>query len=394
MNARVSLAVFALLVLVAVLVSFLRNRNERSPRRDLFVALMAATMVLLACSALTWGLEGQPGPVVRWTLLGASALYFALQPLVTTLWMGYLWFWLPADAVAPWVVRAQGFLVGVGVGAIALNLVACFVNLGVPLFFVVDEANLYHRASYFPWSVALFVTPIVATGVYLASARGDQGRKVRAAALACSIPPTVAGVVQLVEPTLTILWPAVTLAILILYLALEAENAGLDFLTKLKNRRAFEYELARRLRDPRTGVVVVLIDLDRFKQINDLWGHAEGDRALVAAADVLQGALHHNDCIARLGGDEFAVVMRLDHTDPEATVVHLSQCFEAWNQASGTPWQLLPSIGTAVAAPHRPRTRSELMAEADRAMYQAKAARRDGGTIDYVFPGLQPSGSE
>jgi diguanylate cyclase (GGDEF)-like protein len=92
-----------------------------------------------------------------------------------------------------------------------------------------------------------------------------------------------------------------------------------DELTGLHNRRGFRQELAKALaradRDGETGLLL-LVDLDHFKPINDTYGHGAGDAVLVAVGRVLDAAVRQNDATARLGGDEFAVL--LSNADPVA----------------------------------------------------------------------------
>jgi len=86
-----------------------------------------------------------------------------------------------------------------------------------------------------------------------------------------------------------------------------------DVLTGLANRAVFMDRLgqamARRLRRPEQSCGVLFLDLDRFKEVNDVLGHAAGDVVLVAAADRLRAALRPHDSAARLGGDEFAILV-------------------------------------------------------------------------------------
>jgi diguanylate cyclase (GGDEF)-like protein len=111
-------------------------------------------------------------------------------------------------------------------------------------------------------------------------------------------------------------------------LALERERADLierlreqsntDFLTGLPNRRAFLAEAARDLAQARRqafGVVVILLDVDRFKEFNDSLGHAAGDHALTAVAHAIRKELRQGDLVARFGGEEF--VLLLNHCDRE-----------------------------------------------------------------------------
>lgn len=151
-----------------------------------------------------------------------------------------------------------------------------------------------------------------------------------------------------------------------------------DPLTHVYNRRVFETELATRLSEAGRYAVcgaVLLLDLDHFKQINDALGHAAGDAALVAFAQVLRGASRPTDVIARVGGDEFAILApyaQCEHAEGFARKL-LQQLAAHPAQCNGKA--LSASIGiacydklTTVAA--------ELLARADRALYQAKQAGR------------------
>jgi diguanylate cyclase (GGDEF)-like protein len=87
------------------------------------------------------------------------------------------------------------------------------------------------------------------------------------------------------------------------------EEAATDKLTGVANRRAFDREMAHRLRSSQQRVVLALFDVDDFKSVNDTHGHAEGDRVLTSIAEMLTTSMRPGDLVARLGGDEFAVIV-------------------------------------------------------------------------------------
>jgi diguanylate cyclase (GGDEF)-like protein/PAS domain S-box-containing protein len=148
-----------------------------------------------------------------------------------------------------------------------------------------------------------------------------------------------------------------------------------DNLTGLSNRALFsdrvEHALGRRGALP--GPVVLLLDLDRFKLVNDSLGHAAGDELLIAVAQRLQGAVRSADTVARLGGDEFAVL--LDLCSPARAEKHAARLLEAISaplHLSGKHVDMTGSIGIAVAEPDM--SAGEVLRNADMAMYRAKAA--------------------
>ena len=149
-----------------------------------------------------------------------------------------------------------------------------------------------------------------------------------------------------------------------------------DELTKLHNRRGFFTMAERQLKLSRRrgqGLVVMLADLDGLKQINDRFGHAEGDRALVATAEILTATFRDVDIIARLGGDEFAVlVVDADESLNEILRTRLLKQIEARNARRQTPYSLSLSVGAARQPVRRPRTIDELLERADEALYKVK----------------------
>lgn len=159
-------------------------------------------------------------------------------------------------------------------------------------------------------------------------------------------------------------------------------QAETDPLTGLVNRYVFQARYREVVGDSLNhgfASALVLIDLDRFKELNDTFGHPAGDACLCEVAQRLRWAFHNAGLVARLGGDEFAIILRAP-TNPariaqvlQQTVVMLSRPL-FWN---GLRLEVGASIGAAlVGRPHRRRI-TELFAEADAALYDAKAAGRN-----------------
>ncbi|MEO8199058.1 MAG: GGDEF domain-containing protein [Gemmatimonadota bacterium] len=156
--------------------------------------------------------------------------------------------------------------------------------------------------------------------------------------------------------------------------------ATTDALTGLYNRRAVEQrldaEISRANRHQLT-TTIVLIDLDRFKQVNDSLGHAGGDRLLVIMAEILRQQCRTLDAVGRLGGDEFLVILPM--TSPEEAMVFVGRvlsdikAIEASHPEFG---RQSVSLGVA-AAPRHGATLSSLLASADVALYKAKNSGRN-----------------
>jgi diguanylate cyclase (GGDEF)-like protein/PAS domain S-box-containing protein len=152
-----------------------------------------------------------------------------------------------------------------------------------------------------------------------------------------------------------------------------------DPLTGLRNRRLFEHDLKLQVaRSQRYGehAAVMVVDLDDFKQVNDLHGHKVGDDTLKAVATALTRRLRETDLVARLGGDEFAVL--LPHADEEGTAIvadGLARAIAACSVDVGDG-VVHPSGSVGVAMINQQTVNDEqVLAEADRAMYAAKQGK-------------------
>lgn len=155
-----------------------------------------------------------------------------------------------------------------------------------------------------------------------------------------------------------------------------------DPLTNLYNRRGFFSMLDRQMKlAARTGkeLLLLYIDLDDMKHINDKFGHQAGDDALIGTAAILRKTFRDTDIIGRTGGDEFAVLMINSVTSTrEETLFRLHRNIDAYNKNSDKRYKLSFSIGTAIYDPKSPISRDELMARADEAMYEQKASLKTG----------------
>jgi len=148
-----------------------------------------------------------------------------------------------------------------------------------------------------------------------------------------------------------------------------------DDLTCLYNRRAFlalATQQVRLMRRKGEGLLLFFADVDRLKDINDSFGHREGDLALIRAADALEQTFRDSDILARLGGDEFAV-LALEATcqNQEAILRRLEKSLRKSN-ADESRYQLSLSVGVARFDPKQIVSVGELIEQADLAMYQEK----------------------
>ena len=160
-----------------------------------------------------------------------------------------------------------------------------------------------------------------------------------------------------------------------------SHRANHDSLTGLSNRAFMEAELERAILDARIGngkVAVLFLDSDRFKYINDTFGHASGDRVLVTIAARIKQQLREGDLVARLGGDEFAILLKPLRNSSDAMHIAdniITAMAQAIELPTGNSIVSSLTIGVAVFPDHAIDAVS-LVGAADEAMYRAKQAQR------------------
>ncbi|CAM3354386.1 MULTISPECIES: diguanylate cyclase domain-containing protein [Pseudomonas] len=162
-----------------------------------------------------------------------------------------------------------------------------------------------------------------------------------------------------------------------------AHQASHDSLTGLPNRAFFEGRLIRALRGAakiNERVAVLFLDSDRFKDINDNFGHAAGDAVLVAVAERVRAQLREDDLVARLGGDEFAILLAPLHKVEDAQRI-ADKIIASMDVPIPLPGntQVLTSLSIGIAVyPDHGATPGTLLNAADAAMYQAKRLSQGG----------------
>ena len=162
-----------------------------------------------------------------------------------------------------------------------------------------------------------------------------------------------------------------------------------DALTGVANRRAFEYELNRRLTEwnrQRTPLTLMLIDIDHFKRLNDSHGHPAGDEVLQQVARIIEADCRETDLVARYGGEEFAIVMPNTPSSEAMKVAERARCSIEANRFEIGGLSVKTTISLGVAQVTRGEERTSLVQRADMALYTSK---QEGRNCSHFHNGLE-----
>jgi len=167
-----------------------------------------------------------------------------------------------------------------------------------------------------------------------------------------------------------------------------------DALTGLYNRRGFFTLAEQGLKSAqRIGkeMVLIFVDLDNMKAINDTMGHKEGDQALMETAHILKNTFRESDIIARLGGDEFVILTTNDvDASPERMINRFEEALSGHQLHSRRPYTLSMSLGVARFDPQSPCSIDTLLAQADKLMYENKQKKK----VLHLNGGSKPAKNE
>lgn len=191
------------------------------------------------------------------------------------------------------------------------------------------------------------------------------------------LPTVLGGTVQLLIPSLSLMWSGGTLTLLVIYLHLQNERMHRDYLTGAWNRRFLDEWLEHRLSLGNPQISGLFMDLDGFKALNDTFGHETGDEALRITVSILRSCVHGSDFLARYAGDEFVVI--LDTSSPGTitrVVSRIEDEIERFNQGGSRSYPLSLSIGAAIYSEDLDGSGDRFLKRLDAAMYSRKQAKK------------------
>jgi diguanylate cyclase (GGDEF)-like protein len=366
-NSQVYLVSFAILLIILIRVG---SENERHfLQHSLFLGLIVSTMLAIVTEALTWLVDGIPGETARFWGNALNVMNFVVIVFPLFLWGLYVNYQVYQD------LGRFRTMVWIFSGLTAVNAVVSFLSPFGKLYFYLDERNVYHRGDDFWLAVILyFGTLIYAIALPLIHFK-DLPKRVRLPLILFSLPSVIGVLLQGAFFGLATTWPGIALSLLIVYTSLQNQILTSDYLTGLYNRRQLDNYLQHRIKGKNAVrlMAALMIDINRFKSINDSFGHHIGDQALECTAAILRKVFHHEDFIARYAGDEFVVIVELRHEeDLEKILARLKSQFLHFNEVSGQPFKLDVSVGSCVYDPKRGQSADDFLKEADLAMYREK----------------------
>lgn len=365
--------VLCIAVLLLVGLKLKHSSYEQKHRRFFFFVLLSncflfavdIVWIFVEHGALPFGIAA------NWTI---NAIYYITSGVVS-----FFWFLYSESVQKSRFVRDRLHIFLCFIPVLLLTALS-LVSIKTGWLFGVDETNTYYRGPLYAFQLFLSYGYIMFTAAH-ALIRSHKAvsyyKKIEYRTLAFFVVPSLcAGAIQVLIPTIPTLCVGTTFGILFVFLTMQEQMISNDSLTGLNNRNRMTHYLSDKMAhyDGKTRLYLVMMDLDRFKQINDRYGHVEGDTALCAVAEALKSCgSSHRHFIARYGGDEFAAICELERDediDDFCQSVH-SATQEA---CKNRQYNITLSIGYAEYHPGI-ATDIDFIKLADGELYNAKQAR-------------------
>lgn len=365
------LNVVGCVILLLMMFNLNRNGYRKLPLdQKVFFHIMLFNMLILLFDSGMWLTENAASSFFRVVDIWVTMVYFICNPILCLLCLVYADIKI-FESSADLFKRIKYYFIPTG-----LSIAMAIASPLTGWVFRIDQANHYTRGSLFLEVSAISLAYLVATGILCFRDMQKSGVRtddVGFLLLTFSIVIILAAVIQIRFFGVSLIWICTMLACVSIYINIQNAEISSDYLTGLYNRRRLSRHLHRRMAARKKGLLfAVILDLNDFKAINDLYGHMEGDAALILTAEILRRAcIKDEDFIARFGGDEFIVVgERSGPAEVERLIASIEEERIRTNESEQRKYRLSFSIGYSIYAEND--TEDSFLADADEKMYLQK----------------------
>lgn len=363
---QIAIYFYALLILLFLIIDSRKARAPYSKTSAQFRKVIYVTILILVVEAITLAVDRLPGKLMHWAGIVSNSILFLIILVPLCFWLNYLDECILTDEREK--KRKRIFYIVFNLVTVAIVIVNFFSGI----LFTVNDENIYSRGPAVLWVTALNAVLYIGYLPSLRKYRKFISGRIYELILALGGLPFLGAAIQLAFYGTPMIWPMMALVALAAHFLVEKEEIRRDSLTGLLSRMQMEVR-AQFLIERRQPFSLILLDIDRFKSINDTYGHDEGDRALCVIANMLHKSIKQIDSAYRYAGDEFILIIESDKAEAADRVVErLKSNLDKYNQAGQKRYALSFSYGIVFYDANLTASVFSLFSEADRLMYVNK----------------------
>lgn len=241
--------------------------------------------------------------------------------------------------------------------------------------FYISEMNQYYRGIGINISLGVMYFVFVATIISFYRHKHLVTGRIVQVIMIFFFTPIVGSLLQTLAYGTTLVMPSYTLAAFIIFLLIEKDKMAKDVLTNLYTRSNLESRLRFKIK-AKEPFTVIMADLNGFKEINDTYGHMEGDRVLQKVAEILRLNTNVEDMVCRYGGDEFLILIECDQDIGNEIIMRIDRALAKYNMLMSN-YKVHFSYGQVFVADPTGIVMEELLHQVDQNMYEDKAQRKE-----------------
>ena len=367
MDMNLSFSVLTANIISILLIGTLYLANRQKAEYDRDMRLLQQMMVTIGIANISdccvYYLAGSSNIVIKVLVFLSGSGLFLGNVMIGYLWAKFIMVHMniPFSDIRRNIYRTIGLI----------SIVLLVINIFYPLVFSVSDGRYQRGFAYIIFLI--FAAFYILDSLYLYVKRVKKNGSLKLFPVHIFLIPVILGVViQAFFVEIAITWTSIAISVAGIMTALKNEIIFTDCLTGLYNRMYLEFLHKRACNKKDCWVSGIMIDLNGFKQINDNYGHAEGDLALCIVADLLRKSSSEYGVVTRYAGDEFVIM--LNTTDDQLIqkiIKSAKKNFVTENEKSDKPYQLSASMGYAITNLSN-ETIDDFMNRIDEQMYQDK----------------------
>lgn len=293
--------ILSVILLMIIVITMKLRKETISTSSKLLQRLMWINIYMLILEVLSWQFDGMSGTFNWYGNHTANMLFVWSTPMIACAWASYFDYHLYGSYER---LKKRWFYIQ----PLIINTVFMIINFFKPFIFSVSSENIFQREP-FMWLIVIVNTIIFFYICYLAYKKKDNMSKEVLAVLLMNIVMLVIAVgIQVSVDGVFIMWPMMAITVVLTYIFLETVSTSKDYLTGLVSRQRMDDYLETMLEQKKV-FTLVMIDLNDFKMINDIYGHVNGDTALMVFSKALKEVFHHAKLVSRYAGDEFVLIL-------------------------------------------------------------------------------------